>query len=413
MVYFNISVGIHFRGKMCKKEIAMKLKQILKSIALVSVITLSLGAMPVQAGNTVNGHVNPNVLTSETSINNTYETTNTATNNTTNTTTGTDTTSGTSTSSGTTSTDTYISELTGLPIAASLQNQRPIAVMVDNERRALNHYGVSEADIVYEMMNSTKNGRITRLMCIYKDWNNIPVIGNIRSVRPTNIPLASEYNAVIIHDGGPYYINAYFNKPYAAHLSAGFTRIPNGKPREFTEYVLAGEAARRMAAAGISTTYNEYRPGRDSHFLFHAGDTLLSSTYTVSSGRAVDLSAAFVHNSSKLMYNEATQTYDYYEYGSLHVDAEDNASLTFKNVILQNVSFAQLDTNGYMIYNYLGVGTGYYLTNGECIPIAWMKNNDTLITRYFDVNGNEIFINPGKTYIGLVPTDYWDGIVIR
>ena len=45
----------------------------------------------------------------------------------------------------------YISELTGLPIDKSLQNQRPIAVMVDNEKIALKHYGIAEADIVYEM----------------------------------------------------------------------------------------------------------------------------------------------------------------------------------------------------------------------------------------------------------------------
>ena len=34
---------------------------------------------------------------------------------------------------------------------------RPIAVMVDNEKVALKHFGTAEADIVYEMMNSTAN----------------------------------------------------------------------------------------------------------------------------------------------------------------------------------------------------------------------------------------------------------------
>ena len=65
----------------------------------------------------------------------------------------------------------YTSELTGLPISASLKDQRPIAVMVDNEKVALKHFGTAEADIVYEMMNSTANDRSTRLMCIYKDYN--------------------------------------------------------------------------------------------------------------------------------------------------------------------------------------------------------------------------------------------------
>ena len=118
----------------------------------------------------------------------------------------------------------YTSELTGLPISASLKDQRPIAVMVDNEKVALKHFGTAEADIVYEMMNSTANDRITRLMCIYKDYNSVPTIGSIRSIRPTNVILAGEYNAICVHDGGPYYINEWLAKPWSDNLSAGFAR---------------------------------------------------------------------------------------------------------------------------------------------------------------------------------------------
>ena len=79
----------------------------------------------------------------------------------------------------------YRSELTNEWIDISLQNQRPVAVMVDNEKAALPHYGLTEADVVYEMMNSTANGRITRLMAIVKDWGKITQFGNVRSARQT------------------------------------------------------------------------------------------------------------------------------------------------------------------------------------------------------------------------------------
>ena len=90
----------------------------------------------------------------------------------------------------------YRSELTNELIDESLKNQRPIAVMVDNESIALPHYGLSQADVVYEMMNSTLNGRITRFMVLVKDWENIKQLGSIRSVRPTNILIASVMMAV-------------------------------------------------------------------------------------------------------------------------------------------------------------------------------------------------------------------------
>ena len=64
----------------------------------------------------------------------------------------------------------YLSEITGEPISEDIKDQRPIAVMVDNEKTALPHFGTAEADVVYEIMNSTLNDRVTRLMCIVKDW---------------------------------------------------------------------------------------------------------------------------------------------------------------------------------------------------------------------------------------------------
>ena len=85
----------------------------------------------------------------------------------------------------------YRSEITNEWIDESIKDQRPIAVMVDNEKTALPHYGLTEADVVYEIMNSTKNGRITRLMAIVKDWGKITQFGSIRSTRPTNIMLAA------------------------------------------------------------------------------------------------------------------------------------------------------------------------------------------------------------------------------
>lgn len=83
----------------------------------------------------------------------------------------------------------YRSELTNEWIDESLKDQRPIAVMIDNEKTALPHYGMNSADVVYEMMNSTKNGHVTRFMALYKDYDSVKQIGSVRSVRPTNLRL--------------------------------------------------------------------------------------------------------------------------------------------------------------------------------------------------------------------------------
>ena len=79
----------------------------------------------------------------------------------------------------------YRSELTNEWISLDIENQRPVAIMVDNEKTALDHYGLTQADIVYEMMNSTANGEVTRLMCIVKDWGSITRFGSVAYVPHT------------------------------------------------------------------------------------------------------------------------------------------------------------------------------------------------------------------------------------
>lgn len=306
----------------------------------------------------------------------------------------------------------YRSEITNEWIDLSIQNQRPVAIMVDNESIALPHYGLTEADVVYEIMNSTANNRITRFMAIVKDWGKITQFGSIRSVRPTNIMLAAEWNAVLVHDGGPFYVDDWLARDYAANLSGGFARIDNGKSREYTEYVTEGELASRFKGKGYSTEYNEYYKGQ--HYKFQDQEFKLSDSNDVISCSEIKL--PFPHNRSTLTYNEQTGTYDYSEYGAKHLDPlHDNAQLSFKNVILQDTTFSQLDSNGYLIYNAIDTNRGgYYITNGEAIEITWSKKAESAITVYYNkATGEEIKLNTGKTYVALVPSDGWSDLVIK
>ncbi|MBE5825728.1 MAG: DUF3048 domain-containing protein [Butyrivibrio sp.] len=311
----------------------------------------------------------------------------------------------------------YFSEITGEPISEEIKDQRPIAVMVDNEKTALPHYGTSEADVVYELMNSTANDRITRLMCIVKDWGKIEQMGSVRSTRPTNILLASEWNAVLCHDGGPYYNDQYFSQPWASHFSGTFSRVNNGKAREFTEYIVSGDLESNFSSkegdSAYSTTYNEYA-NEGSHFNFvDYGDEIFLDQKYSRSYTAKKIVLPFTHNGSHLIMNEETNEYEYYEYNERHEDAEDDEPLSFKNVILQNCSFAQLDDHGYLIYNCIGSGNGWYITNGVAKDITWVKASETGVTKFYDENGDELQINTGKTYISLIPDDTWDKVIFE
>ncbi len=316
----------------------------------------------------------------------------------------------------------YRSELTNEWIDESLKDQRPLAVMVDNETTALPHFGVNDADIVYEIMNSTKNGRITRLMPIIKDWGKITQFGSIRSARPTNYILMWEYNAVLCHDGGPYYIDVYNQQAQTDHMSGGFARFSNGKSAEFTEYLTYdsytnsskgktyGGLKQRFESEKISTTYNKYYPG--PHFNFSDEDQDLSTMSGAKSANTIAL--PFPHTSSTLKYNEGNGTYDYYVYGKAHVDAgKGNETTNFKNLIIQSCKFTQLDENGYLLYDAISSGEGWFISDGYAVPIKWRKTGDINPTEFtYADTGEPIVLNTGKTYISLVPSDSWGELKI-
>lgn len=306
------------------------------------------------------------------------------------------------------------SELTNLPIPEEIKDQRPIAVMVDNESLALPHFGIGEADIVYELMNSTLNGRITRMMVMMKDWGSIEQMGSIRSARPTNFFLAAEWNACLVHDGGPFYIDQYIARDYCCHFSGGFSRVNNGKATEYTEYIMKGDLEEKFAASSYSTDYDEYNPGTHYTFALPTAPNVLSETYAGYTKPATSVEFPFPHNSSAIKYNPETGLYEYSEYGKEHRDGEDDELLTFTNVIIQKCTFSQLDDNGYLIFNILAENMpGYFLTGGEAVDITWTKLAETDITRYYDGTGQQITLNTGKTYIAIVPDDNWDELVMQ
>ena len=166
----------------------------------------------------------------------------------------------------------------------------------------------------------------------------------------------------------------------------------------------------RFANSKYTTTYNDYYQG--PHFKFADGEVTFDDRSDAISATTIAL--PFKHNGSTLKYNEETGTYDFYEYGSAHKDADSNAQLTFENVILQDTTFAELG-EGYLIYNAIDSGrSGYYITQGKAIEVTWTKSSENAITHYYDAKtGEEIQINTGKTYISLIPSDGWSSLVIK
>ena len=72
------------------------------------------------------------------------------------------------------------SYLTGEWKPTEVVDRRNMAVMIDNIKIALPQYGISQASIIYE---APVEGRITRLMALFEDYDDLDHIGPVRSSR--------------------------------------------------------------------------------------------------------------------------------------------------------------------------------------------------------------------------------------
>ena len=62
-----------------------------------------------------------------------------------------------------------------------------------------------------------------------------------------------------------------------------------------------------------------------------------------------------------------------------------------------------IDSYGRQDVDNVGSGTGYYITNGFAVPIKWVKQTRDGKTKYTYLDGTEVKVNDGNTWIQIEP----------
>lgn len=298
------------------------------------------------------------------------------------------------------------SRLTNEWIDDKVAESRPVAVMIPNTKTA-SQYGLSDASILYEC---NVEASMTRLMAIFEDWQNMDKIGNIRSCRDYFVYWAFEWDAVVVHYGGPFYINDIISRKDTQNIdcidysAACFRDIAKN---DYDNAFTSGEAIKKaMDYYGYTTKYREGYAD-ENHYMFAPVDApnTLEQYDDVLSAAKVDMSLAYPVTNCYFVYNESTGLYDRYQHlardvDGPHMDLANNKQLSFKNILVQNTYYEVRDQKGYLAFQcHDATRDGWFFTNGKGIHVTWEKGSDYGATRYFDDNGNEIKLNTGKTMI--------------
>ena len=297
------------------------------------------------------------------------------------------------------------SYLTGEWIDEELAKKRPVAIMIGNTSDALPQYGISAADVIYEV---PVEGSYTRLMAIFQDYSGLEKIGSVRSCRHYFIYFAREFDAIYTHYGQAVYAEPILAREDVHNLSGMdseiesimFFRDPERKSphNAFTseEGINAG-IEKKGYRTELSDTYT-------GHYQFADDDAQVQLT----GEDALVVSPGYFVNKPWFVYNDQDQLYYRYEFKDKQIDGANEEQLAVKNILIQYCSWSYKDENGYMDIDTLAGGEGWYITNGKMEKVTWTKDNEDCAARYFDESGNEITINQGKTWVCIVRNDYKD-----
>jgi len=275
---------------------------------------------------------------------------------------------------------------------------RPFAVMIDNHDDARPQVAINKAYVVYEII---VEGGYTRMMPIFKG-QDIEKIGPVRSARHYFLDYALENDAIYVHFGqspqagsdiqklniddidGIYYSESQFKRTsgkYAPH-----------------NVIVSTDVLKEIAKnKGYRTTSDEESVLKYNAEKVELDTNVIAEEVFIPFSKLQDVT---------FKYDEDKEVYVKYANDEKQVDWVSKEDVTFKNIILtfaENYTLNDAENKGRQGLLNTGEKKGYYITNGKAIEITCTKSSRASKTVYKDLDGNEIEVNDGNTYIGICP----------
>lgn len=312
------------------------------------------------------------------------------------------------------------SYLTGEWKDEAVVKRRNMAVMIPNNKPAMPQYGISKASIIYE---APVEGRMTRLMALFEDYDDLDRIGPVRSSRDYYVYEAMAYDSI--------YVNWGLAVPFVAPIintdridnvsqavsgidtpaSEAFDRVSRpGYSKEFTGYLMVDGYEKAVKRLGYATEYTDrfvqaFTFAADGHRAEYAdypdATTIRPGGNTSNKGGYSDAKPCFE-------YNETDHLYYRSQFGEPQIDEYNNEQIAVSNIIFKVCvgEVREPADKDYLEFGVHGTGDAYVFTNGKVIKGTWKRDSDYAPNLFLDENGNEIVFNQGKTWICNIWKDY-------
>ena len=307
--------------------------------------------------------------------------------------------------------------LTGLECDASLVGQRPIGVMFNNIKDALPQVGLSNCDIIYEVL---AEGGITRFEGLIFDYASLGSLGSIRSARPYYVNIARAYDAVYIHAGGSdaaYSLMSKIKNDHFDGVNGNFyvngqllfyrdqARLKSGYSMEHTMFARGTEIAQAIKDRKIRTNL------KDSGFTAFAFDPAFVSIGSGKTANYVKIPHS-TYYTSEFNFDAATGLYAHTHYKTAHIDGATGEQIKTPNVFILFTKQRVVDRDGRREVTLTGEGEGFYFNGGEYTEFVWKRDNDDAPFKYYNADGSELKVKQGKSYVCLVDVSTKNSVTI-
>ena len=294
-----------------------------------------------------------------------------------------------------------VNPLTGLPMDKAYENNRPVAVMLNDLKAAQPQLGVSQADIIYEV---PAEGGITRMLAVFQSLDGVGNLGSIRSTRPFYLELALGHDALLVHAGGS--PDAYADIPTWGvdnmdGVNGGsdakiFWRDPERRKKAGYEHSMltSGEKILDYLAKGV------FRVDHKSGYTYPQTFTEVGTPAAGTAAEKVAVKYSY-YKTAAFTYNAGNGKYLVEQYGKAYVDGNTDEQVGVTNVLILETSIGVIsgDTAGRLAVKLTGSGDGTYCCGGKSIPIRWSKADRNSPFIYTQSDGSRLALGKGTSYV--------------
>ena len=301
--------------------------------------------------------------------------------------------------------DRFINPLTGEAAESDTLGFRPYIVMINNIVVAQPHVGVSQADMIWELMDE---GGITRMMAFFNDIRDVEKVGSIRSARWYNVSVAQAFDAYLVHAGGSQEALDYIDYDgisdidYVRGRYTGdtFYRDPTRQAHGIEHSLFATGEGIVQSAADLG--YEPLHPGwyyvyGDEFYSLHFSDT--AEDQCTEPANLIRLIYAGGKTTS-FTYDEEKGLYTAEQYGSTYTDNGEEP-VYFRNVLVLNADTVLQEDGLHLTITMEGSGDGYFACGGKYIPIRWEREDVLNNFQFFTEDGEPLSLGVGKSFVAV------------